>query len=663
MGELCAGEVLSVENCSFIRCICYSGRTIGGCVLMDVKENGAFRFERTKVEFCIVSSGDGFSRGLFLTFTSSHVDYSMRNNTFENKSNDILKKWKVRADCTFEQGSSSNSNPSKWIVSGGGGVVHFDSCTFSNIPFQTAGVVFIDGASLLLEACSFSSISSDARKGLITGSGNCDITLKDTGFANCETTNGHVLEMTRPKSVEISGACTFEGCTSTEGDGEALYCFLEREGSLTMNKTSIVSCEVNQINGRGGGIYLDLRENVNVYLFSDLTFSGNEAFEGKDMFVRSADLNASIIPSLFDFEYFGADGETKVDLKGRDETHFMSASADLLYFLVKYSSSTISVGSAGIDFIWCEKAETPCHSLWWGINNLQAIEDSQSCFVEILDEVAICERYEFFHLPAFFSNGQSSVVSSSDGYLTFNSTSFHSDATSALEYVLLSNKGGTAELLNVSVSSLVFARFPFALSSYVTLEECCFHSICSPTGTDGGAMSVCLERSDLLRVKSCRAKLCKCSTGRGIGGFLYADCSKSTATAPLRFEGEMAFERNDAQLGKNIFIASTELISSVSLAMFAFSFEAMKGDSNAFVGIEGESEELDLFRYLVSYSSASIFLSEDGEDAMRHGSTDDPCCSFWKGMQQISNEALPKLISITKSTEVANTFTLSNFTI
>ncbi|KAH7831905.1 uncharacterized protein MONOS_16923 [Monocercomonoides exilis] len=84
VGELGAGGVLSVENCSFISCICYSGRTIGGCVLMDVKENGVFRFERTKVEFCIVSSGDGFSGGLFLTFTSSHVDYSIRNNTFEN---------------------------------------------------------------------------------------------------------------------------------------------------------------------------------------------------------------------------------------------------------------------------------------------------------------------------------------------------------------------------------------------------------------------------------------------------------------------------------------------------------------------------------------------------------------------------------------------------
>ncbi|KAH7830903.1 uncharacterized protein MONOS_7234 [Monocercomonoides exilis] len=880
VGELGAGEVLGVENCSFKLCGCYSARTIGGCVLMDVEEGGTFRFERNKVEFCIVSSGDGYGGGLFLTFASSHLDYSMRNNTFENngalRGKDayvvceepgaaiLLMYWNGSAsednapdrlwvrrlsepadggatmidylfppptsfvfvdgcasavencgskrnpctsvelgfqkmdsthsiiqlegntpvdavvnrhgvsltiqsnattkamifgtsgkfelvegsrsttltfsrlgfvlpsspnpspemsslvevsigqcsflDCTFEQGSSSNSNPSKWIVSGVGGVVHFDSCTFSNIPFQAAGVVLIDGALLLLEACSFSSISSDARKGLITGSGNCDITLKDTGFENCETTNGHMLEMTRPKSVEISGACTFEGCTSTEGDGEALCCVLEGEGSLVMNKTSIVSCGVNAVNGRGGGIYLDLKENVNVFLFSDLTFSRNEAFEGKDMFVRSADLNASIIPSLFDFEYFGADGETKVDLKGRDETHFVSVSADLLYFLVKYSSSTISVGSAGIDFIGCGKAETPCHSLWRGINNLQASEVSQSCFVEILDEVTIDECFEIglsqlsiglpaaaaspafaklsisqtaggssqsifssnnslsfcsvqFHLPAFFSNGQSSVVSSSDGYLTFNSTSFHSDATSVLEYVLLSNKGGTAELLNVSVSSLVFVNCPFALSSYATLEECCFHNICSPTGTEGGAMSVCLERSDLLRVKSCRAELCKCSTGRGRGGFLHIDCSKSAAAKPFRFEGNMAFEANDAQQGRNMFIVSENLNSSVSLATFAFSFEAMKSDSNAFVGKEGEDELWDLFRYLVPYSASTIHLSDAGTDVMRCGSADDPCCSFWKGMQQISSEASPKLISIAKSTEVANTFTLSNFTI
>ncbi|KAH7814703.1 uncharacterized protein MONOS_18472 [Monocercomonoides exilis] len=492
-------------------------------------------------------------------------------------------------DCTFEQGSSSNSNPSKWIVSGGGGVVHFDSCTFGNIPFQTAGVILIDGTSLLLEACSFSSISSDARKGLITGSGNCDITLKDTGFANCETTNGHMLEMTQPKSVEISGACTFEGCTSTEGDGEALYCVLEEK---------------------------------------DLC--GNEAFEGKDMFVRSADLNASIIPSLFDFEYFGADGEIKIDMKGRDETHFVSVSADLL---VKYSSSTISVGLAGIDFIGCGKAEIPCRTLQWGMNNLQTSEDLRLCFVEILDEVAICECYEFglsqlsiglssavdshafaklsisqtasgssqsifnlnnslsfssvqFHLPAFFSNGQSSVVSSSDGYLTFNSTSFHSNATSALEYVLVLSKRGTVELLNVSASSLVFAYSPFRLSSYATLERCNFCNINAPSNIEGGAMSVCLERSDLLRVKSCQAELCKCSTERGRGGFLHIDCSKSAAAKPFRFEGSMVFEANDAHQGRNIFVVSENLNSSVSLATFAFSFEEMKSDSNAFVGKE-----------------------------------------------------------------------------
>ncbi|KAH7820212.1 uncharacterized protein MONOS_8819 [Monocercomonoides exilis] len=216
---------------------------------------------------------------------------------------------------------------------------------------ETAGVILIDGTSLLLEACRFSSISSDARKGLITGSGNCEITLKDTVFANCETRNGHMLEMTRPKSVEISGACTFEGCTSTEGDGEALCCVLEGEGSLVMNKTSIVPCGVNAVNGRGGGIYLDLKESVDAYLFSGLTFGGNVTFEVKDMFVRSADLNASIIPSL--------------------------------------------VGTAGIDFIGCGKAETPCHWLWRGISNLQASEDSRSCFVKVLDEVAIDECYEF----------------------------------------------------------------------------------------------------------------------------------------------------------------------------------------------------------------------------------------------------------------------------
>ncbi|KAH7821517.1 uncharacterized protein MONOS_9996 [Monocercomonoides exilis] len=822
-GGIGSNEELEVENCLFSRCSCYSARTIGGCVLMDVEEGGVFRFERNKVEFCIVSSGDGFGGGLFLTFASSHIDYSMRNNTFENngafRGKDayvvceepgaliVLMYWNgsvseeaaperfwVRSpfesidggstmidflfppqtsfvfvdgavsavencgpkrnpcasvelgfqkmdsshsiiqlegntpidaivnrhgisltvqsntttkamifgrngkfelvegtrsttltfsklcfvlpsspnpspemsslvevsigqcsflDCTFEQGSSSNSNPSKWIASGEGGVVHFASCTLGGIPFQSGGIASIE--------------------------------------------------------VHVSGACTFDGCSSIKGDGGILNCILEAEGSLIVNKTSIVTCEVNQINGRGGGIYFDLKGSTNNYLFSGITFSRNEAFEGKDMFVRCADLNASIIPSLFDFEYFGEDERPKVDLKGRDETHFMSASADLLYFLVKFSSSTISVGSAGIDFIGCGKAETPCHSLWRGVNNLEASSESQTCSVEVMDEVLISECFAFelaelqigfsssaalrsfaklivsqtasgsnpsifssrnsltfslveFHLPSLFTSGQSALFSSTDGYLTLNST-FLCSNTTVLEYILLLSKGGTVQLLNVSISSVTFSSCPIALSSYVTLENCCFRNINTPSSIGGGAVSANLERSDLLRVKNCETELCKCSIKNGKGGFLYADCSKSTATAPLRFEGEMTFERNDAQLGKNIFIASTELNSSVTLTAFAFSFESMKEDSNAFVGIEGESEELDLFRYLVSYHAASIFLSEDGEDVMRCGSTDDPCRTFWKGMQQIDEEEIVKVIIINRTTPVANTFNLSSFTI
>ncbi|KAH7825142.1 uncharacterized protein MONOS_1483 [Monocercomonoides exilis] len=210
---------------------------------------------------------------------------------------------------------------------------------------------------------------------IVGSSGIYSITIKNTTFEEIKRTAGDgscVFLNTRSDFVSsfTENNCTFNGCSSVEGDGGILNCFLEAEGSLVMNKTSIVSCGVNAVNGKGGGIYLDLKENVNAYLFSGLTFSRNEAFEGKDMFVRSADLNASIIPSLFDFEYFGADGEIKVDMKGRDETHFVSVSADLLYFLVKYSSSTISVGSDGMDFIGCGKAEIPCHSLLKGMQQI-----------------------------------------------------------------------------------------------------------------------------------------------------------------------------------------------------------------------------------------------------------------------------------------------------
>eukprot|EP00770_Monocercomonoides_exilis_P011378 MONOS_11322.1-p1 / transcript=MONOS_11322.1 / gene=MONOS_11322 / organism=Monocercomonoides_exilis_PA203 / gene_product=unspecified product / transcript_product=unspecified product / location=Mono_scaffold00562:38347-40067(+) / protein_length=552 / sequence_SO=supercontig / SO=protein_coding / is_pseudo=false len=154
----------------------------------------------------------------------------------------------------------------------------------------------------------------------------------------------------------------------------------------------------------------------------------------------------------------------------------------------------------------------------------------------------------------------------------------------------------------------------------------------------------------------------RCVKEESKGGFLFVDSSKANQETPFVFE-EMVFDGNEAWRGKNIFVVERDLNRTVSERAFCFDFESLKDDENAFVGRDVFNETTDLFRFLVSFSSGHIYVGEKGFDVKRCGSERDPCCSFWKGMQQLEVGAEKKAIFIWEKTKITDGFDLSEMVI
>ncbi|KAH7825878.1 uncharacterized protein MONOS_3094 [Monocercomonoides exilis] len=153
-------------------------------------------------------------------------------------------------------------------------------------------------------------------------------------------------------------------------------------------------------------------------------------------------------------------------------------------------------------------------------------------------------------------------------------------------------------------------------------------------------------------------KRCKCSECGG-GVFL----SLTDTDALFELSGDLIFERNEAEHGKNMFISAADLNKSVTNASFNFDYSSMKDDKTLFVGSDDFHQEKDLFMFLIPFSSIEIFISSSGFDVERCGSGEEPCFTMWKGMENMKKEIGNKTIHIEESTIIQDSFNVSNYQI
>ncbi|KAH7826615.1 uncharacterized protein MONOS_2783 [Monocercomonoides exilis] len=197
------------------------------------------------------------------------------------------------------------------------------------------------------------------------------------------------------------------------------------------------------------------------------------------------------------------------------------------------------------------------------------------------------------------------------------------------------------------------------------IENCTFLECeVSENGKGGGGLSVSLENPSELYVSSTRFEKCCApsangSNGKGGGIFL----SLTEAGAKFEFIDALVFDGNDAEYGKNIFISTNDLNTTVTNESFNFDYSSMKNDKTLFVGSDNNHQEKDLFMFLIPYSSTEIFISLGGFDVARCGSEEEPCFTMWKGIKNMNDGEGKKTIQIEGSTIVQDSFDMSNYQI
>ncbi|KAH7824916.1 putative Protein tyrosine and serine/threonine kinase [Monocercomonoides exilis] len=199
----------------------------------------------------------------------------------------------------------------------------------------------------------------------------------------------------------------------------------------------------------------------------------------------------------------------------------------------------------------------------------------------------------------------------------------------------------------------------------IRVENCSFR-MCkvSEKGKGGGGLSVSLKHPSELFVSSTRFEKCcapSTSGSEGKGGGMML--SVADADAKFELSGNLIFDQNKAEYGRNMFILANDLNTSVTNDSFKFDYSSMINNGNLFVGRDNNYSNKDLFMFLVPFSSFEIFISSEGFDVARCGSEEEPCQTMWKGMENMEKEIGKKTIQIEGSTIIQDSFNVTNYQI
>eukprot|EP00770_Monocercomonoides_exilis_P014921 MONOS_14867.1-p1 / transcript=MONOS_14867.1 / gene=MONOS_14867 / organism=Monocercomonoides_exilis_PA203 / gene_product=unspecified product / transcript_product=unspecified product / location=Mono_scaffold01089:12442-17170(-) / protein_length=1553 / sequence_SO=supercontig / SO=protein_coding / is_pseudo=false len=536
-----------------------------------------------------------------------------------------------------------------------------------------------------------------------------DVSLQNSTVTKCIVGLSSCFVSKRGAKLSINEESSFEDIQTESMQGGCIRCELGMNDQIKVEAVSFLKCAADENEGRGGGVYLDvLDESENNIRFSEVRFKGNQAFEGKDLFVSCKKLNETVTSARFGFEYEDEEG-VFVDMKGRDRDRF-EESVDLRLFLVERKAEEVFVSSEGYDAAGCGSEIFPCCSVWSGINHICGNEEGTERRLVVMDESRVEDCFMFDEEVAFdghvneeeevkwklihfasstTGSGMTSVIASSNslsllslkleipssfeaklmslilssGKLRFENCSFAVMVADVVEFSLVKTTNGTCSMIGCSLQCCLFAISPFVASSSLELERCNFSQLENTGGNEGGVMNVILKEEEYVAIKDINTSVCSLSADRSRGGFLFLNCQKcsSSNSMPLLLDIGVKFDKNRAEIGKNMFILAADLNSTVREDTFRFDYESMKEDGLLFVGSDNIHADKDLFMFLVPYNSFEIFISSNGFDVERCGSKEEPCRTLWKGMKNMKDGEEMKTIQIEGSTIIQDSFNASSF--
>ncbi|KAH7831327.1 uncharacterized protein MONOS_8306 [Monocercomonoides exilis] len=211
------------------------------------------------------------------------------------------------------------------------------------------------------------------------------VRVNDSSFTNitCSESRACVMSV---GSFSSGMECEIEGCVVTKCmserslEGGGMKMLMKRgESEVKVRGCSFGMCVCSTGNGRGGGMMIDaLDPNVECsnkeipplgLRLENIRFMMNDAFVGKDVFIRCDSIASQINERLFLLDFSqeslklnnsmcGSDGEGTIDV-------------DLIPLITFYYSAQVFVSVKGSDSVQCGRQDAPCESISNGVQHIQ----------------------------------------------------------------------------------------------------------------------------------------------------------------------------------------------------------------------------------------------------------------------------------------------------
>ncbi|KAH7825806.1 uncharacterized protein MONOS_13287 [Monocercomonoides exilis] len=174
---------------------------------------------------------------------------------------------------------------------------------------------------------------------------------------------------------------TIRDCGSTSSnEGGSVFFGLSEGGLLEINHTNVTECFCSNI-GRGGGMFLKSQsasQKALPFVLSNITFRGNAALKGRDVFVKCTDLDSQISESQFLIN-FGEPFVKELAIWGCTADNYEDEE-DLLGRVYVFRSEFIFVSSIvgnSSDSKNCGEMKSACSSLNVGVSHIIPSDYSQ----------------------------------------------------------------------------------------------------------------------------------------------------------------------------------------------------------------------------------------------------------------------------------------------
>ncbi|KAH7820145.1 uncharacterized protein MONOS_12695 [Monocercomonoides exilis] len=220
-------------------------------------------------------------------------------------------------------------------------------------------------------------------KAKLKGERNCCLIndKQELRFVNCSFTNitfgengaGVLSVGTFSEGMEcMVESCSIMNCKSenSEEGGGMKVVLKSGESFLRINDSSFSMCKCSKVNGYGGGVMVDgvdLNEPAgNAFgslglMMENIWFGMNEAFVGKDVFIRCHSIEKQINETLFVLDFNQEALKSNNSIYGRDEINRVDV--DLIPLIKFYYGVQVFVNVNGADGRECGSLDDPCQSI------------------------------------------------------------------------------------------------------------------------------------------------------------------------------------------------------------------------------------------------------------------------------------------------------------